>query len=446
MKRNAIKKLITWKEQSSRKSMWITGIKSVGKTFLALDFAKSFYEGNLYVNFETNAAVCNLFQKAAYSIENELNIIELLYQYYEIPLELSGNLLIILDEITFCKEAMEALNHYLMNVTSVPGTPVTGTKVSETKVTGNNVPILVLSSEFIEVDDKFFDSFTLYPMEFDEFLVASGDEWYAEVIKGHYQTNRKIPEIVHKELLTIFEDYLLVGGMPAAVSDYITMENTNNVAEIHQRIYLSLLASAKEKHSESDALKLSQVCSVMVEQLLKENKKFQYRLIRKGATYAHYKDVIQYLVTNSLVYKCSKGTYDKTEGITISPEALQFKLYVADVGILNTLIRKNSLYLDNQNEMIEKTILDNYIMQSLIARGYLPNFWESNSQAKIDFLIQNSDGVIPLEIKTNENTRSKSVSIFRTAHDIPYSIKISNRNYEYSNQVKHLPYYAMFCL
>lgn len=430
MKRNAIKKLITWKEQNSRKSMWITGIKGVGKTFLALDFAKSFYEGNLYVNFETNAAVCNLFQKAAYSIDNELNFIELLYQYYEIPLELSGNLLIILDEITFCKEAIEALNHYL-NVTIAPE---------------NTVPILVLSSELLEIDDKYFDSFTLYPMEFDEFLVAGGDEWYAEVIKGHYQTNRKIPEIVHKELLTIFEDYLLVGGMPAAVNDYIAMENTNNVAEIHQRIYLSMLSSAKEKHSESDALKLSQVCSVMVEQLLKENKKFQYRLIRKGATYAHYKDVIQYLVTNSLVYKCSKGTYDKTEGITICPEALQFKLYVADVGILNTLIRKNSLYLDTQNEMIEKTILDNYIMQSLIARGYLPNFWESNSQAKIDFLIQNSDGVIPLEIKTNENTRSKSVSIFRTAHDIPYSIKVSNRNYEYSNQVKHLPYYAMFCL
>jgi len=78
VKRNAIKKLITWKEQNSRKSMWITGIKGVGKTFLALDFAKSFYEGNLYVNFETNAAVCNLFQKAAYSIENELNIIEVL--------------------------------------------------------------------------------------------------------------------------------------------------------------------------------------------------------------------------------------------------------------------------------------------------------------------------------------------------------------------------------
>ncbi len=426
MKRNAIKKLITWKEQNFRRPMWITGIKGVGKTYLALDFAKSFYEGNLYVNFETNAAVCNLFQKAAYSVESELSFIELLYRYYEIPLELSGNLLIILDEITFCKEAIEALNHYL--------------------ATGNCVPMLVLSSELIELDYKYYDSFALYPMEFDEFLAAQGDEWYAEVIKGHYQTNRKIPEIVHKELLAIFEDYLLVGGMPAAVNDYITMESTNNVAEIHQQIYSSILVFAKEKHSESDALKLNQVCSVMVEQLLKENKKFQYRLIRKGATYALYKDVIRYLVMNSLVYKCAKGTYDKTEGITISPEALQFKLYVSDVGILNTLIRKNPLFLGMKNDLIEKAILDNYIMQSLIARGYLPNFWESNSQAKIDFLIQNNDGVIPLEIKTNENTRSKSVSIFRAAHEIPYSIKISNRNYEYSNQVKHLPYYAMFCL
>lgn len=426
MKRNAITKLITWKEQGSIKPMWITGIKGVGKTYLALDFAKSFYEGNLYVNFETNATVRELFINAAYSIENEQSFLELLFQYYEIPLELSGNLLIILDEISFCNEAFEALCHYCKEETAVP--------------------MIVISSEATDLNDQLFDCFTLFPMEFDEFLVAQGDEWYAEVIKGHYQTNRKIPEIVHKELLTIFEDYLIVGGMPAAVNDFITSENSYNVPEIHQRIYLSQLAFAKDKHTESDALKLSQVCSVMVEQLLKENKKFQYRLIRKGATYALYKDVIQYLVSNSLVYKCTKGTYDKTEGITVSPETLQFKLYCSDVGIFNTLIRKDSNYQSVSSDMIDKSILDNYIIQSLVARGYLPNFWESNSQAKIDFLIQNEDGVIPLEVKTNENTRSKSVSIFRASHEIPYSIKVSNRNYEYSGQVKHLPYYAMFCL
>ncbi len=425
MKRNAINQLIEWKDSENHQPIWISGIKGVGKTFLALDFAKSFYEGNLYVNFETNAAIRSLVQKECISVEHDYNIIELLCLHFHIPNEYIGNLLFIFDEIGSCPEAVIMLCDLVR--------------------AGSNVPIIVIASETVEHEEDLFTELRMYPMEFDEYLIAEGNEWYTEVIKGHYQTSRKVPEIVHKELLNSFEDYLLVGGMPAAVNDFITMEGNQNISEVHQNIYRTLIERAMKQLNESDALKISQVFDVMTTQLMKENKKFQYRFIRKGATYALYKDAIAYLVDNSYLYKCTKNTYDKAED-EADNDTLQFKLFLPDVGILNTLIGMKEEFLFVDENLRQKTIIENYMMQSLTARGYTPNFWESNSLAKIDFLIKTSDGIVPIEAKINENSRGKSIGIFKSTHDTPYSIRVSSRNFEFTNHVKNIPYYAIFCL
>jgi predicted AAA+ superfamily ATPase len=429
VKRNAINHLIAWKERKEKKPLWITGIKNVGKTYLALDFAKSFYDGNLYVNFETNAAVRQLISVAVSSPTSEENFIELLCRHFQIPTELVGNLLIILDEIGECKEAITALEELI--------------------IAGSNVSILVLSSTEHAHNMSLFESLTMYPMEFDEFLVALGHEWYAEVIKGHYQTNRKVPEIVHNELLSSFDDYLIVGGMPAAVNDFITMEGTQNVSEIHQQIFQNLLARSMSNHDESEALKISQVMNIMTEQLMKDNKKFQYRLIRKGATYGLYKEAIDSLVTKSYLYKCTKNTYEETsksEDQKAAEDTLQFKLYLPDVGLLNTLLRKSDAFIGHTEGTISKTLLENYMMQSLIARGHHPCFWESQSLAKIDFIIETQDGIVPIEAKTDESTRSKSIGVFKATHETQYSIRVSTKNFEFANQVKNIPFYSIFCL
>jgi predicted AAA+ superfamily ATPase len=198
-------------------------------------------------------------------------------------------------------------------------------------------------------------------------------------------------------------------------------------------------------HKDSEALKISQVMNVMTEQLMKENKKFHYRLIRKGATFAVYKDAIDYLVKNSCLYKCSKNTYEEMN--QSSDEAsLQFKLYLPDVGILNSLLRRSDTFVSLSESIISKTLLENYLMQSLTARGHVPCFWESQSLAKIDFVIQTEQGIIPIEAKTDEMTRSKSIGVFKTTHETPYSIRVSTKNFEFSNQIKNIPFYAVFCL
>lgn len=425
MKRNAINHLIAWKESNLNKPLWIKGIKGVGKTYLALDFAKSFYDGNLYVNFETNAAVRSMIMAECTSVDKDLNIIELLCQHFQIPTEYVGNLLFILDEIGECKEAV--------------------TMLEELVVAGSNIPIVVITSEEDHLNASLYDQVKMYPMEFDEYLVAEGNEWYAEVIKGHYQTSRKVPDIVHNELLNSFDDYLMIGGMPAAVNDFLAMEGNQNVSEIHMGMFRTMVDRAMNQNTESEALKITQVFQVMTEQLMKENKKFQYRFIRKGATYALYKDAIQYLVDNSYLYKCSKNTYDSTTNEPGS-DKLQFKLFLPDVGILNTLLQKDDRFLSIDPNLYQKTILENYMMQSLTARGFSPNFWESNSLAKIDFIIQTPDGIVPIETKTSDNSRNKSIGVFKANHEIPYSIRVSSKNFEFTNHVKNIPYYAIFCL
>lgn len=426
MKRNSIERLIAWKENKHKKPLWITGIKGVGKTYLSLDFAKSFFDGNLYVNFETTAMICSLVKKQCNSVENDKNLIEILCNYYQIPLEYIGNLLFIFDEIGACKEAVLMLENLVC--------------------AGSNVPILVISSEAVEHEHSLFEELRIYPMEFDEFLVAEGNEWYSEVIKGHFQTSRKVPDIVHKELLTSFEDYLIVGGMPAAVNEYISMESAANVADIHMNIFQYLKNRAMNNQgSESEALKIAQLFDVMTDQLMKVNKKFQYRLIRKGATYALYKQAISSLVQNGYLYKCSKNTYDNMNQEE-TQDSLQFKLFLPDVGMLRTLIHKVETYTSMKDSFIQKTILENYMMQSLTARGFTPNFWESNSLAKIDFIIQTPEGIVPIDTKIADNARNKSISVFRASHEIPYSIRVSSRNFEFTNHIKNIPYYSIFCL
>lgn len=447
MKRNAIKKLIIWKESKDHKPVLITGVKGVGKTYLALDFAKSFYEGNLYINFENNASIRDFIIKRAE--DKDVNLMSLLCEYYQIPEELAGNLLFILDEIQVCTEAVRLLTQY---VKAYSGKPVLRNR--EDHLLQERIPVIILSSQadlrFAEESE--YHQIHLTPMGFDEFLCASGQEWYAEVIKAHFQTNRKIPQIVHTELLTLFEDYLLVGGMPAAVNEYINADSSYNVSEIHHVLYNNIYMNASRLFSEGEALKIHQVLNVLVEQLIKENKKFQFRVIRKGATYTMFKDAIEYLTTQGYLLRCNKVSNidlseDKSRKNRLSSEDnSQFKLYLEDVGILNSLIEKNVVHNETTEELIRKTLIENYTLQALHANGFSPRFWESSSQAKVEFIIDTKEGIVPIETKTSDTSRSKSISVFKNQYEIPYSIRISSKNYEYSNGVKNIPYYAIFCL
>ncbi len=429
MKRKAIDDLIKWKENNNVPVL-LTGAKGVGKTYLAYDFAKAFFEHIYYINFEREPLMKQLF-----TFNDSDRISELLGDHFNIECkEISGPSILILDEISFCEAALELL--------------------SRSDFKKNFDYIIAISSNPIPNDfNNNIHILSIFPLEFDEFLRAMGNEWYIELIQTHYKTNTKIPDIVHKELLELHQLYLQIGGMPGAVSEYLNFNSIVNVAEQHNLLMGAYHDYILKLNSDSDAIKMNQVFDSLVHQLMKDNKKFQYKLIRKGTTHSMYKEAITKLTKINYAIKCSRisneelrepyKTFTSVRWLEQDTD-INFKLYMQDIGLLNTKIAEEFPVLFNRGQ--RKAIIENYVAESLQAKKYPFAFWESESMAKIDFIIYKDKKLIPIEVFESDNTRSKSISVLKQKCDFDYAIKISTRNFEFSNQIKYVPFYAVFCM
>ena len=429
MKRKVIDGLINWNQKPSCRPVLLTGAKGVGKTYVAYDFAKSFYEHILYLNLERQPAARELF--CGHSPQETT---DRLLQYFDLTEEKAATgRLFILDEISFCPEAYEYL-------------------ASENICREFPKVIAISSLPLTEEEKSGFQILPVAPLEFDEFLLATANEWYIESIQTHFEANKPLPEIVHAELLALHELYLKIGGMPGTVNEYLNFHSLTNIPEQHCLLTASYHDYIVSRYQDSDALKMNQVFDSLTLQLMKPNKKFQYKLIRKGTTHAMYREAIQKLRDCNYVLPCHKitteqlssGNYFEQEETVESEAGTNFKLYLPDTGLLFTnLIEEN--YLPSEPS-IRKALLENYVAQAFQAKGYPLMFWESDSMAKIEFILPKKDYFLPVEVHINENTRSKSISVLKQKQSFPYALKISSKNFEYSNDVKYVPYYAVFCL
>lgn len=433
MKRTAIDSLIRWHRTSDVRPVLITGSKGVGKTYLAYDFAKAFFKSIIYLNFEHDINASALFKA-----EDPFVTSRLLLDYFNMSTihdeeNIIEDRLLILDEVNNCPEALRML--------------------TALQFTGEFPKIIAITSLPISKDEAdLYFHIPLYPLQFDEFLVAIGKDWYIDTITTHFESNKKIPDIVHKELITLYNLYIQIGGMPGVVNEYINFNNLSNIPEQHSLLMGIFRHYQNLNNSDSDALKMNQVLNSLPIQLTKSNKKFQYKLIRKGTTHTMYKDAIQLLSDQNYVIPAYKVISEdlasihkliEEDGLNVT-DISSFKLYLSDVGMLHSQLYSQlpSPFSKEGN----KALLENYIAQSLKAKEYPIIFWESDSMAKIDFILIKDREMIPIELFCDSNTRSKSISILKQRIDFPYSIKISSRNFDFSNNVKYVPYYAVFCL
>lgn len=415
LKRKLINQLLEWKETNKKAPILLTGAKGVGKTYLALDFAKTFYDNYIYINYELNTNSMEL--------PHSKSITSKTIEEYLCQLHSKGSTLLIFDEVYFFPEFIRIIEEIQKNKT--------GKESKENTIDD----ILVISSRKLKLEEQIFNQFTLYPLDFEEFLLALNQDWYIGVIKEHFRTNLKIPDIVHSELLNLYNTYLRVGGMPMAVTEYVCTGSESNISQIHKMILNSYLYDIDFDFQESIGGKVGQVIRTLPIQLNKENKKFQYSFIRKGATRNLYLDAIEYL----------KDTYYGMECTILDREdSLQFKLYLLDTGILNSMGKELGI---KESRYLQKGLVENYVAIHLNSKAYLLNFWESESQAKIDFVIKKENSLLPVEVKIDSNTRSKSINMFRNRYyETKDAIRISKKNFSYDKQVKYVPLYAVFCL
>ena len=408
MKRNMIHTLQNWMEQKERMPFYITGIKGVGKTYLACEFAKSFFESYLYISFEHNKELTARFESLS-----EEEVLPALAEYFELPEEMLWNIPFVFDEIHNCPGFISKLLNRIKEYRQLYW-------------------IFLSSYDIVSEEEKNnLEVHTLYPMQFDEFLTAIGKDWYVEVISAHYKNRKKLPDIVHHELLSTFDEYLWIGGMPDVINEYLDMESSVNVTERQHIQKQMLLYGIEHMADEKISYKCMQVYSTIDEQLKKPNQKFQFNLIRKGITYQMYKEAIDFLVKHKMLYRLD----------SMGKEEQQFKLFYPDFSL-------NFSTGNNELTTVERHIrLENYILQTFFEKKYELFFWEAKSQASVDFVLCNeNNSYTPIEIKRDGKSKTKSLLSFSNQYKVENIVRISGSNFVENDENLNLPIYSIFCL
>ncbi len=426
MYRTAIEKLLKWKQNKHRKPMIIEGARQVGKTWLMKEFGQQAYADTVYINFDSNSRMAELF---ASDLDTERLIMGLeLYAGHKID---PDNTLLIFDEVQEVPRALSSLKYFYENAPqyhivcagSLPGIALhQGTSFPVGKV----------------------DFMNLYPLSFREFLMANGQERFAELIdKRDFQmiTSFKLTYI------DALKHYYYVGGMPEAVQSFAENKDFNEVREIQRRILMAYEQDFS-KHAPNEIVpRLRMIWNSIPSQLAKENKKFIYGLVREGARAKDYEAAIMWLSDCGLVHKISRVN---TAGIPLRAyeDLKAFKLFVVDVGLLgcmaglrqHTLLDGNDLFVEFKGALTEQ-----YVCQQLKNIEDLDIYYYTNDRGscEIDFVVDTGGKIVPVEVKAEVNLRAKSLKSYQEKFSPEISVRTSMADYKKEEWLVNLPLYAI---
>ena len=418
--------LCRWKAREKRKPLLLMGARQVGKTFVLKEFGKREYVNTVYLNFEDNPRLCKLFDSTldpkiilkSLTIETNTEITE-------------GKTLLIFDEIQECPSALNSLKYFCEEAPMqhvVAAGSLLGVKLSHVK----GFPVGKV--HFL----------TLYPLTFFEFLEASKETRLKNFLEEESNI-APFPENLHEKLLTYFREYLFIGGMPEAVSEYVDSQDVSKVREIQNAI-LSAYSLDFAKHApQEQVMKISQVWGSIPNQLAKENKKFIYSAVREGGRAKEFEGALQWLFEAGLIYKVPLISTPKIP-LSAYVDLNIFKIYLVDVGLLGamshlsakTLIHDNDLFQEFQGSMTE-----NYIAQALVANQYSLFYWTSEGRAELDFVIEQDDHIYPLEIKSGNSSKKKSLRVYADTYHPRVLIRGSPMNLRKDGEVLNCPLYLI---
>ncbi|HCO48602.1 MAG TPA: ATPase, partial [Spirochaetaceae bacterium] len=347
----------------------------------------------------------------------------------------SSTTLIVFDEIQACGRVLTSLKYFRENAPQYHIIAAGSTLGVSVQNRSSSFPVGNV------------EMLTLHPLDFEEFLEALGEDLLIAAIREGYNTNRPLHESLHSKALDLYRSYLVVGGMPAAISAYLRERKVMDSSLIQQAILSAYTADMTKYATASETSKIIACYDSIPAQLAKENRKFQYKVVRKGGSASLFGASIDWLAASSLVEKC-----ERIEGGFMPPSAYRdlsaFKLYMSDVGLLanKSGIPASMMLSEHAGFTFLGAMAENYIAQTLRAKGYPLYYWESGGQAEVDFILQKGEILIPIEVKAGEHVKSRSLSVYRERYKSELSIRLSTRQFGFQNGQKSLPLYAAFCL
>jgi len=287
----------------------------------------------------------------------------------------------------------------------------------------------------------------MYPLDFEEFLWAFGQREAAKMIRECFDENQKC--LSHNLLMDYYLLYLQTGGMPQVVQHYIEHKEFTFLRALQQNIITNYIADMGKYSTPALTSKTIATFQSIPSQLAKENHKFQFRIIKSDARSKDYQESLDWLFNSGIVRKCTMVT-DGRFPLSAFANPTFFKAYLCDVGLLAALYQiPESSYLSNFSAFnnIKGTLSENYVLNSLIFSGYEPFYWESEGKAEVDFVIQEKVGtIVPIEVKSSENVKAKSLKVFCERYRPEISYRISAKNFGFENRIKSIPLYAAFCI
>lgn len=425
MYREAIKKLIEWKDSTKRKPLIVNGARQVGKTWLLKEFGKQYYEKVAYVNMDNNARMKELFTD--FNIEK---IIQGLKIESGVNIE-PNNTLIILDEVQEVPNAISSLKYFNENANEY-----------HIIVAGSLLGIVLHEGVSFPVGKV--DFLNMYPLSFKEYLIAIGKEEFAKIIENK---NEEMLKVFSEEIKRYLREYYYVGGMPEVVNDFSINKDYNSVREIQNTILKDYENDFSKHIAVKEIQKVIEIWNNFNTQLAKENKKFVFGAIKPSARASEYENAINWLISSGLLYKVNRVNDCKIP-LKGYVDYSAFKLYFLDVGLLSaknnldakTLIEGNNIFTEYKGSLTEQ-----YVLQEIKANYNIDLFyWTSSSyQAEVDFLIQYKNFVIPIEVKSELNLQAKSLKSFIEKFDNEINVRISMADYKKDGKITNIPLYAI---
>lgn len=426
MRRKITDKLIAWKNQKTKKPLVITGPRQTGKTYSIEQFAQNNYRNYLLIDFYKQSQL-----KAAFQGELEpKKIVGALEALLGCDIAADDTLLIF-DEIQECDEAITSLKFFC---TDAPEYDIVAA--------GSLLGVHVARNGSFPVG--YVDMIAMHPMDFEEFCWAAKEDRALNLVRESF--NEFSECVVHDHMMSIYRDYLMVGGMPEAVSMFLTTHKLDTARNVQETLSTTYIADMAKYSGPSDVPKIIACWDSVPAQLAKEteSKKFQWKLVAKGARSERYAGALEWLIAAALINQCTQIT-DGVAPLKTFENKNSFKLYMGDTGLLSNAYRAVPSDLetkDHRSARFRGALAENYVMQQLVAADLRPYYWGTQSKHEVEFILRLSDGVVPIEVKSGERVKSTSASFFAEKYECPYVLRVTGKNFGKTDKVRNLPLYA----
>ena len=430
MERKIYQNLLKWKEKHSKTPYMLIGARQTGKTYILTQFCKNEFKNYLYLNLDSQPEIKEIFEKTIEPNQIIKNIEAILAINIDIE-----NTIIFIDEIQVSEKAICSLKYFCeseKNYKIIVAGSLLGVKINRFK---SSFPVGKVWIEY------------LYPMDYEEFLMAIGEKSLLDLIKESYREMKPMVDSVHQKALILYNEYLCIGGMPAAILNYI--ENDKNINmfndEVLEMIITSYLADMAKYTENIETIRNNKIYNSMPAQLGKDNKKFKYSLVEKSARAREYESSMDWLLSSNMLLKCQSIKTPKSPLKAYVED--NFKAYLSDIGLLRVLAKISiNEIMSGKNILYKGVFVENYVAENLYAKYRELYYWQLGNAYEVDFLLNIDGDIIPIEVKASDNTTSKSLNYFVNRYKPLYSIRLSSKNFGEANGIKSIPLYASFLL